>query len=67
MCLLFYNVNDSCKENEYQLILANNRDEMWNRPTKTSHFWESCQNLNCIGGRYINFGTGTGTGGLTVE
>ncbi|KAL4223791.1 Transport and Golgi organization protein 2 [Mactra antiquata] len=33
MCLLFLYVNDDPDENGYRLVLANNRDELWDRPT----------------------------------
>jgi uncharacterized protein with NRDE domain len=38
MCLLFFAYE--CHPS-YSLILAANRDEFYNRPTETAHFWES--------------------------
>ncbi|KAL4223792.1 Transport and Golgi organization protein 2 [Mactra antiquata] len=38
MCLLFLYVNDDPDENGYRLVLANNRDEFWDRPTDPVDF-----------------------------
>lgn len=51
MCLLLFYLNPAAKEDEFYLILVNVRDEIYNRPTKTAHFWD--QHSNVIGG--INF------------
>ncbi|KAK7477198.1 hypothetical protein BaRGS_00031583 [Batillaria attramentaria] len=48
MCLLFYNVNDAATNDEFSLVLANNRDEYWTRPTKTADFWNSGE--TCLSG-----------------
>ncbi|KAK6195401.1 hypothetical protein SNE40_000840 [Patella caerulea] len=48
MCLLFLLVNNNAKADEYKLVLVNNRDEYWNRPTKLADFWG--KDLNCISG-----------------
>ncbi|XP_025088072.1 transport and Golgi organization protein 2 homolog isoform X2 [Pomacea canaliculata] len=44
MCLLFFYVNNEAKEDEFRFILVNNRDEYWDRPTKSAEKWnrESC-------------------------
>ncbi|ROT62798.1 putative transport and Golgi organization protein 2-like isoform X2 [Penaeus vannamei] len=41
MCLLFVYINSDPKEGDYKLILVNNRDENYNRPTKPARFWDS--------------------------
>ncbi|XP_069971575.1 LOW QUALITY PROTEIN: transport and Golgi organization protein 2 homolog [Penaeus vannamei] len=41
MCLLFVYINPYPKEGDYKLILVNNRDENYNRPTKPARFWDS--------------------------
>ncbi|XP_076056558.1 transport and golgi organization 2 isoform X2 [Oratosquilla oratoria] len=41
MCLLFIFTNPSAKDGEYSLILVNNRDEFFTRPTKPLHKWAS--------------------------
>ncbi|BFZ05509.1 hypothetical protein BsWGS_08548 [Bradybaena similaris] len=45
MCILFFCQSEICRPDSYQLILANNRDEAWHRPTEEAHFWgehEAC-------------------------
>ncbi|XP_037801984.1 transport and Golgi organization 2 homolog [Penaeus monodon] len=41
MCLLFVYINPDPKEGEYKVILVNNRDEFYSRPTKPAYFWDS--------------------------
>ncbi|XP_068209651.1 transport and Golgi organization protein 2 homolog isoform X2 [Palaemon carinicauda] len=41
MCLLFMYVNPSINEGSYKLVLVNNRDETYDRPTKPAHFWST--------------------------
>lgn len=48
MCLLFVYINSDPKEGDYKLILVNNRDENYNRPTKPARFWDS----GILGGKY---------------
>ena len=50
MCLLFVYLNDEESSGGYRLILANNRDEEWDRPTKQLQFWTD--HTDCISGRY---------------
>lgn len=40
MCLLFLYINPRPRVGEYKVILVNNRDELYNRPTKPAHFWD---------------------------
>lgn len=40
MCILFCYINPHPKVGEYQLVLVNNRDEIYSRPAKAAHFWE---------------------------
>lgn len=39
MCLLFLYICDSAADDGYRLILADNRDELWDRPTNLAEFW----------------------------
>lgn len=41
MCLLFVYINPYPKEGDYKVILVNNRDEFYSRPTKAAYFWDS--------------------------
>lgn len=57
MCILFMFINPNPSTEGYRLILALNRDEFYERPTKQAHKWE--ENSDIIGGineihRYIN-------------
>ncbi|XP_055861442.1 transport and Golgi organization 2 homolog [Biomphalaria glabrata] len=47
MCILFFCQSELCSSDGYKLILANNRDEAWNRPTQKANFWN---NGHCISG-----------------
>ena len=38
MCMLFLYLNDNKHECPYRLVVANNRDEYWDRPTATAEF-----------------------------
>ena len=38
MCVLFVYLNDDDHECPYRLVVANNRDEYWDRPTATAEF-----------------------------
>lgn len=59
MCLLFLYVCDTAAEDGYRLILANNRDEFWNRPTKLANVWGS--NAQFISGLDLEPGREGGT------
>lgn len=48
MCLLFVYLNDEESSDGYRLILVNNRDEEWDRPTKQLQFWTD--HTDCISG-----------------
>uniref|UniRef100_A0A0B7AB84 Transport and Golgi organization protein 2 homolog n=1 Tax=Arion vulgaris TaxID=1028688 RepID=A0A0B7AB84_9EUPU len=48
MCILFFCQSEICQPDGYRLILANNRDEAWCRPTKEADFWG--QQEECISG-----------------
>lgn len=49
MCMLFVYFDDRISsENDYSLIIANNRDEIIYRPTKDADFWSD--DKHCIGG-----------------
>ncbi|KAK4306574.1 hypothetical protein Pmani_021623 [Petrolisthes manimaculis] len=41
MCLLFCYINPHPQIGQYKLVLVNNRDEQYTRPTKPAHFWDS--------------------------
>ncbi|KAK7080908.1 Transport and Golgi organization protein 2 [Halocaridina rubra] len=57
MCLLFVYINPSPKEGEYKLVLVNNRDETYSRPTKPAHFWDT----GILGGMDVEKGREGGT------
>ena len=40
MCILFLYINPRPKVGEYKAIIVNNRDELYNRPSKPAHFWD---------------------------
>ncbi|KAK3085016.1 hypothetical protein FSP39_022925 [Pinctada imbricata] len=59
MCLLYVYVNDDPNESNYRLILANNRDEYWDRPTKPlAHI---CDHPNCFSSQDQQPGSEGGT------
>ncbi len=51
MCLILFSINQHPKN---KFILAANRDEFFNRPTKEAGYWK--ENENIIGGRDLNSG-----------
>jgi len=59
MCVLFFAANPDATEEQYKLILINNRDEFFTRPTKVADFWESDRNI--IGGMDMEPGKEGGT------
>lgn len=54
MCFLFLYVNDIPEPNKYRVILAMNRDESWDRPTKPLDYWKS-KNRSFAGGQDVLF------------
>ncbi|XP_048252436.1 transport and Golgi organization 2 homolog isoform X1 [Haliotis rufescens] len=46
MCILFFQLNDREECGAYRLVLANNRDEYWTRPTSTAAYWG--EKDNCL-------------------
>lgn len=74
MCIQFVYVNNDASENEWQLVIANNRDELYTRPTKPATQSES----NCIisgidlepgreGGTWIGINTSNGKFGTLLN
>ncbi|XP_023241797.1 transport and Golgi organization 2 homolog [Centruroides sculpturatus] len=60
MCLLFLYLNQEIKEkDEYLVILAFNRDEYYERPSRCCHFWE--KNPEIVGGMDFKEGNEGGT------
>jgi len=52
MCILFVYINNNAvTEDEYQVIIAMNRDEFIDRPTLPAQFW----NEHCISGKFCSF------------
>ncbi|MGC8602873.1 MAG: NRDE family protein [Desulfomonilaceae bacterium] len=51
MCLILFSLND---HPHYQLVLAANRDEFYDRPTAAANFWED--HLSVLGGRDLKHG-----------
>lgn len=54
MCVLFLFVNDNPQPDKYRLIIVNNRDENFDRPTKPLGYWEG--NKNCLSGQDLESG-----------
>ena len=50
MCLLFMYLSDDRFEGKYRIIIANNRDEFWSRPTKPLSWSDNGVYLN---GTYV--------------
>lgn len=57
MCPLFVYINPNVKEGEYKLVLVNNRDETYDRPSKPAHFWDT----KILGGMDVEKGKEGGT------
>ncbi len=51
MCLIFISINQHPR---YELVVAANRDEFYNRKTAPAHFWEDAPNI--LGGRDLEAG-----------
>lgn len=54
MCILFLHTTNNPAPNEFRLILASNRDEHYERPTRQAHFWDDDPTV--IGGRDLEPG-----------
>ena len=50
MCILFAYINNDAKDGEYQLVIANNRDEFYDRPTAPAARWQ--HKPACISGTF---------------
>lgn len=50
MCIMFVYIDNSPPEEGYRLVVTNNRDERFNKPTKPADFWQD--DPNCISGKY---------------
>ncbi|XP_052073970.1 transport and Golgi organization 2 homolog [Mytilus californianus] len=59
MCLLLMYLNDDECRDGYRVIIANNRDERWDRPTKQLSFWTD--NEECLSGQDLTTGKEKGT------
>lgn len=53
MCLLFLSLDENPTPGKYAVVIANNRDEFWDRPTKLADFWPS--RPDCISGESHQF------------
>lgn len=54
MCIEFVYINNSPPTDGYRLIVSNNRDEYYDRPSKSANFWED--RPDCISGMHlVNF------------
>jgi len=52
MCILFVYINNNTFDaDDYQLVIAMNREEFIDRPTLPAHFW----NEHCISGQLVSF------------
>ena len=52
MCIVYFCQCEIPDPNSYHLVLVNNRDEIWSRPTKDADFWGP--QLDCISGRLLD-------------
>lgn len=59
MCILYFCQTEIPDPNGYQLVLVNNRDEEWSRPTKDADFWGP--EMKCISGLDMHNGKEGGT------
>ncbi|KAK3740811.1 hypothetical protein RRG08_042796 [Elysia crispata] len=59
MCIVYFCQSEIPDPNSYQLVLVNNRDEEWTRPTKDADFWGP--QMNCISGLDMHKGKEGGT------
>ncbi|XP_062590998.1 transport and Golgi organization 2 homolog isoform X2 [Saccostrea cucullata] len=59
MCVLFLYFNDTPEPNKYRLIVASNRDELWDRATKLLGYWD--QDKNCMSGQDCQKGNAEGS------
>ncbi|XP_018007437.1 transport and Golgi organization 2 homolog [Hyalella azteca] len=59
MCLLFAYVNPNPRSGQYKVIVVNNRDEIYARPTRPAHVWEG--NPSIIAGEDLMEGREGGT------
>ena len=50
MCLIVLSLNPN---SDYKLVLTSNRDEFYERPTESMHWWNSSQNV--LAGKDKNF------------
>lgn len=48
MCILFLHTDNNPAPNKFRLILASNRDEYYQRPTRQANFWD--EDPTVIGG-----------------
>ncbi|KDR12151.1 transport and Golgi organization protein 2 isoform X2 [Zootermopsis nevadensis] len=54
MCILFLHTDNNPAPNKFRLILASNRDEYYQRPTRQANFWD--EDPTVIGGRDLEPG-----------
>ena len=54
MCILFAYINNDAQDGEFQLVLANNRDEFYDRPTAPAARWQ--HDPACISGMWVDCG-----------
>ncbi|KAF2353878.1 Transport and Golgi organization protein 2 [Trinorchestia longiramus] len=59
MCILFAYLNPNPIKGQYKVILANNRDELYSRPTKNAYKWEGTPGI--IAGKDMMAGREGGT------
>ena len=59
MCIQLIYIDNDAGLDDYQLILVNQRDEKFDRPTKPAGYWEHA--THCISGRDWSAGCEGGT------
>ena len=56
MCIVFMSISDNPTQDGYKVIIAVNRDEFYNRPTKDLHWWDNEPDIisgNAISGVHL--------------
>lgn len=65
MCLLFFETKEDPAPDEYQLVLANVRDEYYSRRTAVADFWE--EEPSVIGGKQLRYQSSTKPSKLDLQ
>ncbi len=64
MCITFFVLDADPAPGHFLLVLANNRDEYYDRPTRPAEFWEDMP--HCVGGACVGERCACMWGGVRV-